>query len=127
MTSAGVRTAEVLYDTFARADGRVIASLLHPEFRASVSAGMPHDVGGTYEGPEAMLRDCWAVVFAHYDIAPRPDEIAELTDGRILALGLYTGCERATNRPVNAAFAHVLRLRDGLVVELRQVTDTASW
>lgn len=127
MTAPAVRTAQLLYDALARADVRAIGSLLHAEFRGSVAAGMPHRVGGIHEGPDSMLRDCWAVIFAHYEIAPRPAEIVELPDGRLVALGQYVGIERATRRAVNATFAHVLRLRDGLIVELHQITDTASW
>jgi len=74
-----------------------------------------------------MLRDCWGVIFQHFQIAPRPAELTELADGRWLAVGDYVGTERGTGWAVRASFAHVLRLFDGRVVELRQITDTAMW
>ena len=116
-----------LYDALARGDVTETLASLHPEFRGYASAGMPLGVGGSHDGPERMLLDCWAVVFATYDIAPAPDEILVLPEGRLVAVGEYRGTERATAREVRAAFAHILRVRDGLVSELRQITDTAAW
>jgi ketosteroid isomerase-like protein len=116
-----------LYEAMARGDVPEVLASLHPEFRGFASAGMPLGVGGRHDGRERMLLDCWAVVFGAYDIAPRPDEILVMPDGRLVALGEYRGTERATAREVRAVFAHILRVRDGLVSELRQITDTAAW
>jgi ketosteroid isomerase-like protein len=119
--------ASELYEAFAARDASTLLGTLHAEFRGVVSEGMPAGVGGVHVGPEAMLRDCWARIFEHYDISPVPDELAPLADGRLLVLGRYRGPARATGREPNAVFAHVLHFRDGLVDELVQITDTASW
>lgn len=119
--------ADKLYDGFASSDISAILSALHPEFLGTVSTGMPCGVGGSHRGPEAMMRDCWGTVFASYAIAPRADEIVPCADGRVLVRGRYVGAERSTGRTVDAVFTHVLTLRDGLIIALDQVTDTASW
>lgn len=101
--------------------------MLDPSFVGVTSEGMPLALGGRYEGPEAMLRDCWGRVFAAYDIRLDVQERLSVGDGRLVFTGRYLGVERATGRPVDAAFAHVLRLADGRLTELVQFTDTARW
>lgn len=43
--------ARELYDALAPGDGRRWLDLLHPEFVGHLADGMPHQLGGTYEGP----------------------------------------------------------------------------
>ncbi|MFF5205431.1 nuclear transport factor 2 family protein [Streptosporangium sp. NPDC000396] len=116
-----------LYEGFAAGDGEKILSALHPDFVGVVSAGMPLGVGGTHHGPEAMFRGCWSVISRHMETYPRPEE--ELWSGaeRVTVLGHYVGTVRATGRAYEAAFAHDLSLKDGLIVRLVQITDTAKW
>ncbi|MEV4249921.1 nuclear transport factor 2 family protein [Streptosporangium canum] len=122
-----MNAVERLYKGFAASDPGEILASLHPDFTGVVSAGMPLGVGGTHRGPEAMLRDCWGVVFQHLDTGPQPEEQVWSGPGRVVVLGHYRGTARATGRAHEAAFAHDLHLRDGLIVKLVQVTDTARW
>jgi ketosteroid isomerase-like protein len=41
--------------------------------------------------------------------------------------GMPLGAARASGRPLDAAFAHVLTIRDGRVASLEQITDTQRW
>lgn len=88
---------------------------------------MPDGLGGVYDSGEAMLRQCWARVFAIVDVRPIPAEYLPVPDDRIIVLGRYEGTARATGRSLSAAFAHVLRFADNKVCELIQITDTAHW
>lgn len=45
----------------------------------------------------------------------------------MVVIGRYRGTVRATGAPIDAAFAHVLRVKDVRVSELVQITDTARW
>jgi ketosteroid isomerase-like protein len=119
--------AERLYDAINGHDARAIRAALHPEFVGIASDGMPCGVGGRHDGPDAMLRDCWGVIFAAFDIAVEvSDRLVTGPDGLVF-VGRYVGTERATGRVVDAAFAHVLRVDGDRVSELRQITDTARW
>jgi ketosteroid isomerase-like protein len=115
------------YAAIADVDVDALLAALHPRFRGRATEGLPFGIGGAAEGPEEMLREVWARAFAHFAIRPEPDEIVPTTDGRLLVLGFYVGTARATGAPVRARFAHVIRLRDGLVAELEQITDSADW
>ena len=118
---------DALYAALREVDVEALVAVLHPEFRGRVTEGLPFGIGGTAEGPREMLRDVWGRAFAHYALHPEPDEVLALADGRVLVLGWYLGSARATDRPVRARFAHVVRVRDGLVDELEQITDSAAW
>ena len=124
---SNTEAARRLYDALAARDGAVLLSVLHPSFVGVVSAGMPLGVGGRHDGPEAMLREVWAPVLSAYDVVPSADELIPAGSERVVAIGAYRGTERTTGTPVNAAFAHILRIDDARVRELVQITDTASW
>ena len=97
------------------------------DFAGKVSDGMPLGLGGRYEGRERMLRDVWAKVFAAYDTTPEVTRYIETGGPEIVAIGRYVGTGRASGRPLDAAFAHVLSIRDGRVASLEQITDTQRW
>jgi len=124
---SNIDAASRLYDAFAARDAGALLAALHPSFAGVVSAGMPLGVGGRHEGPEAMLAEVWAPVFTVYDVVPEADELLLSGSERVVAVGAYRGTVRATGAPVDAAFAHVLRIDGGRVSELVQITDTASW
>lgn len=119
--------ARRLYDGFADHDGEALLAAMTEDFVGVVSAGMPLGVGGRHEGRDAMLRDVWAQVLTAYDLAVEADRYLVCGPDDVVVLGSYRGAERTTGRPVDARFAHVLTLRDGLVAGLEQITDTRSW
>lgn len=119
--------AQRLYDAFAARDPQAILDALHEDFVGDVSRGMPLGVGGRHEGPEAMLREVWARVFANYDMAVEAEELLPSGEDRVTAVGRYLGVERESGHKVDAAFAHILTIHDGRIVALKQITDTARW
>lgn len=127
MTDSNLAAARRLYDAFEAHDGRALLEAMSPSFRGVVSAGMPRDLGGVYDGPDRMLAGCWSQVFAALDTRPAPDEYLPAGSDRMVVTGRYVGHARGTGRALDAAFAHVLRFADGRVSELVQITDTARW
>jgi ketosteroid isomerase-like protein len=122
-----IRAAQRLYDAMAARDAHALFRAMHDDFRGTVSEGMPLAVGGRHEGPERMLLDVWAKVFEAYDVAPEVTRYVETGGEDLVALGRYVGTARGTGRPLDAAFAHVLSIRDGRVASLDQITDTQRW
>lgn len=127
MTPSGSRTASRLYDAINARDPEAILRSLTKDFVGEVSAGMPLGVGGRHEGPEAMLGDVWARVFAVYDLSLEVERYLEAEDGWVVVLGSYVGVERASGRAVKARFAHVLSVREDGIASLEQITDTRRW
>lgn len=124
---ANTPVVKQLYHGFAESDPHAILAALAPDFVGHVSAGMPCGVGGRHEGAARMLTSVWAVVAGEYDISPVPDAIRTADDDTVVVHGYYSGTHRPSAKPVRAEFVHLIRLRDARIVELRQITDTASW
>jgi uncharacterized protein len=122
-----VEAAERLYRAMAARDAEALLGAMDENFEGNVSAGMPLGVGGRHEGRRRMLRDVWIKVFAAYDLTPEVTRYVETGGPELVALGRYVGTARDTGRPLEAAFAHVLSIRDGRVASLEQITDTQRW
>jgi SnoaL-like domain len=54
-----VSTARKLYRALAAGDRDALSTLLHPEFVGHATDGLPLDMGGRHDGPEAMRRNLW--------------------------------------------------------------------
>jgi 2-(1,2-epoxy-1,2-dihydrophenyl)acetyl-CoA isomerase len=119
--------AHRLYDAIAAHDRDAILDALDPAFVGEASDGMPLGVGGRHEGGEAMLREVWGPILRAYDVRVDAEQYLPCADAHVVVVGRYRGTERATGRPLDAAFAHVLTVRDDRVASLRQITDTRAW
>lgn len=116
-----------LYSALAASDKERLRELLDPGFEAELPEGIPRGAGGRRIGPQAMILDTWRVIGRTYEMAPEPTEWIPCADGRLLVIGRYRGRARDTGQPVDAAFAHLWTARDGRLVALWHVTDTALW
>jgi uncharacterized protein len=120
--------AQRFYRALSDGDGKALFDLLTDDFEGVVSAGMPHGVGGAHHGRVAMITDVWGRIDAVYDVEVTPDEYLTLADdGRIVVLGTYRGAARDEDVTVDAAFAHVITVQNGLITALQQITDTVRW
>jgi ketosteroid isomerase-like protein len=128
MTAAeNLPIARRVYDVIQAHDAKAMRAMLAPSFRGVASDGMPDSLGGIYEGPEAMLRDCWGRVYARFEVHPEPEEFLPVAPDRVIVIGRYAGTARATGGALSAAFVHILRFADGQLTELVQITDTGRW
>ena len=125
--SSPVAVAQRLYAAFAGTDGQALFDLLTDDFVGTVSAGMPHGVGGDHEGPAEMITDVWGRIASLYDMHVEPVEYLPVDDERVVVLGRYRGQARDGGSAVDAAFAHVITTRGDRIASLRQITDTARW
>jgi ketosteroid isomerase-like protein len=119
--------ARRLYEAMARSDACALLELLTDDFVGTVSAGMPHDVGGEHRGPADMVGEVWGRIASVYDMHVEPCEYLPVDDARVVVLGNYRGSARADETVVDAAFAHVIAVRGEQIAALRQITDTARW
>ena len=119
--------AQRLYDAFACTDGQALFDLLTDDFVGTVSAGMPHGVGGDHQGRIDMIAGVWGRIASHYEMHVDPVEYLPVDDERVVVLGRYWGPARDGLSTVDAAFAHVITTRGDRVAALQQITDTARW
>jgi 2-(1,2-epoxy-1,2-dihydrophenyl)acetyl-CoA isomerase len=127
MTTPPAIVARRLYDAMAHADGEALFGLLTEDFVGTVSAGMPHGVGGEHHGAADMITGVWARIASVYDMHVDPLDYLPVDDQRVVVLGRYWGPARDGGSAVDAAFAHIITTRGDRVAALRQITDTARW
>jgi ketosteroid isomerase-like protein len=70
--STPAAVAQRLYDAMAHADGQALFALLTDDFVGTVSAGMPHGVGGEHRGAVDMITGVWARIASVYDMHVDP-------------------------------------------------------
>ena len=119
--------AQRLYEAFACADGQALFDVLTGDFVGTVSAGMPHGVGGMHEGRMDMIGGVWGRIASLYEIHVDPVEYLPVDDERVVVLGRYWGTARDGGSSVDASFAHIITTRGDRVAALQQITDTARW
>ena len=123
-----VSTAQQLYRALAAGDREALSTLLHPDFVGHVTDGLPLDMGGRHDGPEAMRRDVWWTIGRHYKVEIQPEEFRLLDDGRLFVAGHYRGEGRISGRRLDAAFIHLIAFAaDERIASLQQLTDSAAW
>ena len=107
-----VSTAQELYRALATGDREALSELLHPQFVGHATDGLPLDMGGRHDGPEAMQRDLWWTIGRHYKVEAQPEEFRLLDDGRLFVAGHYRGEGRASGRRLDAEFIHLIAFAD---------------
>lgn len=119
--------AQRLYGAIADSDGQALFGLLTEDFVGTVSAGMPHGVGGEHRGADDMIIEVWGRIDSLYDVRVDPLDYLQVDDERVVVLGRYWGPARDGNSAVDAAFAHIITTRGDRIAALQQITDTARW
>lgn len=124
-----------LFAAFTARDMETVRSLMADGIVWQQSAGMPG--GGRWVGYDQIAAnvfgkfraewDEWRAVAEEYlDSGDGVEGEGGVGNGTVVVLGRYAGTPKATGRAVDAAFAHVYRVRDGKIVRFDQHTDTLA-
>jgi 2-(1,2-epoxy-1,2-dihydrophenyl)acetyl-CoA isomerase len=117
--------AATLYRALAEWDVAALDDLLTDDFEGTTADGLPLGLGGRYEGPDAMRQQFWRRIGQAFEVRATPASVQRTDDG-LVVLGRYSGRARGGGE-LDAAFCHVLTVRDGRIASLVQTTDTARW
>jgi ketosteroid isomerase-like protein len=120
---SATETVKAMYAAFARGDVPGVIDLLDPDVRWVTPRTLPWS-RGHYRGRAGVTEYFAGFAEALEDADVEPHELLDCGD-RIVALGEERGIVRATGRRFAAPFAHIVRVRDGRVTELRGHVDTA--
>ncbi|MEU7815287.1 nuclear transport factor 2 family protein [Pseudonocardia sp. NPDC049154] len=123
---AAVRAVRTMYEAFARGDLPAVLALLDPEITWIEPDGLA--VAGTYTGRDAVVEEVFSYSAQNWDpFRVVPDEFLAVGDDVVVALGWYDATHRSTGKSFSARFAHVIRLRDGVVTSMEAIADTHPW
>ncbi len=111
------------YDNFAKGDIPAVLAILDPNVRWTEPAGLPYP--GTFVGHAEVVDKVFKQVAGDWDdFEIAPDEFIDAGD-TVIAVGEVKGTAKATGKKLKAAYAHIWRLRDGVVVSFVEYVDTA--
>ncbi|MEM7754247.1 MAG: nuclear transport factor 2 family protein [Planctomycetota bacterium] len=111
-----------MFAAFGAQDMDRVRELFAPDIVWQQAPGMPH--GGRWVGFDEIAENVFGRFSRDWDDwrAQTDEFIAE--GDTVVVLGRYTGTPTATGNYVEAAFAHVYRVKDGKVTRFDQHTDT---
>ncbi len=124
-----IALAEELYRALAVWDVPALHAVLHPHFQGRSTAGLPLDLGGSYDGREAMMKSFWSKIGRNFDARAVPARFAMGDDGRLLVQGEYVGHARAQHGggELRAELVHLIGFADDRIASLEQITDSQAW
>ncbi len=125
--AANQAVVQALYRAFAANDGGAIGGLLAADLVWIEAESGPYADRNPYNGPGAVFEGVFARIGADYEGFAATPTIFVSSGDRVVALGRYTGTNRATGEALDAQFAHVFTLAGGKVTGFQQYTDTAQW
>ena len=116
-----------LYDAFGRGDVPTVLASFDPNIVWMEAENINYADRNPYRGPQAVTEGIFMRIGQDWNnFKVTVDQIVDGGD-TVVALGRYTGTNKATGQPLDAQFAHVWTLRDGKVVRFQQYADTAQF
>jgi uncharacterized protein len=117
MSEENVELAREAYDAFNRRDLESVLRLSDPEVEVHDPPEMPDS--DIHRGHEAVMRD-WQRTFESFDeFSVEVEEYRDLGD-ELLVFLRYRGRGRGSGVPVELSMAHLLTIREGKFVRMRQ-------
>ena len=110
------------YASFATGDIPDVLGRFAPDITWSIPG--PQAVAGDYRGPDGAASFFGRLMEVYSRLEVRPEEILQLDDDRVLALGRHDG--QGAGGSFNVGFAHVWQVRDGKVTSFVEYTDTEA-
>jgi ketosteroid isomerase-like protein len=119
VTSENVEIVRRVLHGFSRLDRASVEPLLHPDVEWRTVLGPLLGVA-TVSGRDAMLRFAFEEI---PEVTENPrvevEELRDLGDGRVLVIARYLGRGKASRIPLEQEISSVHRLRDGMIVSVR--------
>lgn len=115
-----------LYAAFAAGDIDAVKTAMAKDAVWNEAENSPYADGDPYIGPDAVVSGVIARADADWnDLSVTIDDT--MVDGdKVVVLGRYTAENKMTGKSIDAQFAHVWTLKDGLVISFQQYADTAQ-
>ena len=117
--------ASKLYDAFAAGDMETVLASMTADIQWSEAENFIYDYGEPLVGAEAIVEGVFAKLGAEWEYWNLVDKsFQNVGDNGVLVTGRYQAKNKATGKLLDAQFAHVLTMRDSLVMKFQQYTDT---
>ncbi len=125
--AASQAVVESLYRAFAGADGAALGTLLAADVVWVEAESGPYADRNPYLGQGAVFEGVFGRIGAAFEGFVVTPQTYVASGDRVVAMGRYTGTNRATGEALDAQFVHVFTVAGGKVTHFQQYTDTARW
>jgi uncharacterized protein len=113
------------YEGFGRRDIDAVLAVMHEDIVWDATDALAHT--GVYHGHAGVSEYIAGLSGAWDEYELSPEQFVESGDGgQVMVLGTVTGRLASNGQEVEARFAHVLRVDDGKVAELKVCLDRAA-
>lgn len=124
-TMSNIKTIQSLYDFFQSRELDKIRKIFHADIKWNQMKGFPN--GGEYVGAEEIFANVFKGFSENWtDWKADVSEYLEAGDD-IIAVGQYKGTFNKSGKYVEADFMHRYTLKDGLIIQFKQYTDTGAF
>jgi ketosteroid isomerase-like protein len=114
-----------LYDAFAEGDVEAVLAGLHPEVEWLEAENFIYADRNPYIGHEAVVNGVFARLGAEWEYWNLVDKSFSNMDGdHVLVTGRYQAKLKRTGEEIDAQFAHVWTLSEGVATRFQQYVDT---
>ena len=125
--AANQAVVESLYRAFAASDGAALSTLLAVDVVWVEGENGPYADRNPYLGQGAVFEGIFGRIGAAFEGFVVTPQTYVASGDRVVAMGRYTGTNRATGEALDAQFVHVFTVDGGKVTHFQQYTDTAQW
>jgi len=127
MSQENVQLIRGVYEAFGRGDIPAVLAQMDQSIEWNEAENFIYADRNPYVGPQAVLEGVFTRLGAEWEgFTVTPEELLDAGD-RVVALGTYSGINKATGSAVRAQFAHVWGVRGGRVMSFQQYTDTKQF
>lgn len=114
-----------LYDAFAAGDVETVLAGFTADVEWNEAENFIYYYGEPLVGGDAIVEGVFAKLGAEWEYWNLVDKsFQNVGDNGVLVTGRYQAKNKATGKVLDAQFAHVITLRDTLVMKFQQYTDT---
>jgi len=124
---SNVQFAKDMYGAFARGDIPAVLAGFHSEIQWRQAEGHPYQPDGVaWVGPQAVLEKLFMRIGADWEGFTVTASTFHDAGENVVMEGRYTGTYKPSGRRLDAQMCHVLRFRDGKLVNFQQYVDTGQ-
>ncbi|SPL69623.1 nuclear transport factor 2 family protein [Acinetobacter stercoris] len=121
--SHNLQMIQSTYENSPQENAKNLKALLDENSSWTEAAGFPY--AGTYVGSDEIFTQVFRRLATEWD-AFQAKVHTYLADGdKVAAFGVYSGTYKQTGKAFEAAFAHLYHLKDGKIVTMQQIVDSA--
>ena len=122
-----LQLAQHIYAAFGRGDIPAVLALFHPDIQWREAEGNPYQPdGAAWVGPQAVLEKLLMRIGSEWEGFTVGVRTLHDAGDHVVMEGRYTGTYKPTGQSIDAQVCHVLRFRDGKLLNFQQYVDTGQ-